>query len=119
VQPPQFKFYDAQKPIYTSPRFLPPTAIEKCSIKKSIISHGCFLRECKVEHSIVGIRARLEKGADLKVRQERGMRCFEITRALRPQVLRYQRGCTKLWHLIQPALSLKEETPGSRLLSFV
>lgn len=70
MQPPQFKFYDAQKPIYTSPRFLPPTAIEKCSIKKSIISHGCFLRECKVEHSIVGIRARLEKGADLKVRQE-------------------------------------------------
>ncbi|GAQ84835.1 GDP-mannose pyrophosphorylase/mannose-1-phosphate guanylyltransferase [Klebsormidium nitens] len=64
--PPQFKFYDAQKPIYTSPRFLPPTSMEKCSITTSIISHGCFLRECKVEHSIVGIRARLEKGADLK-----------------------------------------------------
>lgn len=33
----------------------------------SIISHGCFLRECSVEHSIVGIRSRLEYGVELKV----------------------------------------------------
>ncbi|KAK9281706.1 hypothetical protein L1049_004610 [Liquidambar formosana] len=32
----------------------------------SIISHGCFLRECSVEHSIVGVRSRLEYGVELK-----------------------------------------------------
>ncbi|KAK8541017.1 hypothetical protein V6N13_061064 [Hibiscus sabdariffa] len=32
----------------------------------SIISHGCFMRECSVEHSIVGIRSRLEHGVELK-----------------------------------------------------
>lgn len=66
AQPPQFSFYDAAKPIFTSPRFLPPTKIEQCQVKESIISHGCFLRSCSVEHSIVGIRSRLESGVQLK-----------------------------------------------------
>ncbi|KAG0561448.1 hypothetical protein KC19_9G065400 [Ceratodon purpureus] len=66
AQPPQFSFYDATKPIFTSPRYLPPTKIEQCQVKDSIISHGCFLRSCSVEHSIVGIRSRLESGAVLK-----------------------------------------------------
>lgn len=63
---PKFRFYDAAKPIFTSPRYLPPTKIEKCRILDSIISHGCFLRECSIDHSIVGIRSRLESGAELK-----------------------------------------------------
>lgn len=36
-------------------------------IVDAIISHGCFLRECSVEHSIVGVRSRLEYGVELKV----------------------------------------------------
>lgn len=36
-------------------------------VKDTIISHGCFLRECKVENSIVGIRSRIESGCDIKV----------------------------------------------------
>lgn len=65
-QPPKFHFYDPLKPIFTSPRFLPPTKIEKCRVIDSIISHGCFLRECSVEHSIVGIRSRLDYGVEMK-----------------------------------------------------
>ncbi|RWW23459.1 hypothetical protein GW17_00012297 [Ensete ventricosum] len=38
----------------------------------AIISHGCFLRECSVERSIVGVRSRLDFGAELKV-------CFRFT----------------------------------------
>ncbi|XP_024379597.1 glucose-1-phosphate adenylyltransferase large subunit 3, chloroplastic/amyloplastic [Physcomitrium patens] len=66
AQPPQFSFYDAAKPIFTSPRYLPPTSIEQCMVKDSIISHGCFLKKCSVEHSIVGVRSRLESGSVLK-----------------------------------------------------
>ncbi|GJP59387.1 hypothetical protein CLOP_g11708 [Closterium sp. NIES-67] len=62
----KFRFYDASKPIYTSPRYLPPTQIERCQVKRSIISHGCFLRDCTVDHCIVGIRSRLENGVILK-----------------------------------------------------
>ncbi|KAI5397428.1 Glucose-1-phosphate adenylyltransferase large subunit 1 [Lathyrus oleraceus] len=63
---PMFKFYDPKTPIFTSPRFLPPTKIDKCRIVDAIISHGCFLRECSVQHSIVGERSRLDYGVELK-----------------------------------------------------
>ncbi|KAL5197689.1 hypothetical protein ABZP36_001201 [Zizania latifolia] len=65
-QCPNFYFYDPVKPIFTSPRFLPPTKVENCKILNSIISHGCFLTECSVEHSVIGIRSRLEPGVQLK-----------------------------------------------------
>ena len=38
-------------------------------IVDAIISHGCFLRECSVQHSIVGVRSRLESGVELEVIQ--------------------------------------------------
>ncbi|KAE8656410.1 Glucose-1-phosphate adenylyltransferase large subunit [Hibiscus syriacus] len=65
-QPSKFQFYDPKTPFYTSPRFLPPTKVDKCRIVDSIISHGCFLRECSVQHSIVGVRSRLESGVELE-----------------------------------------------------
>ncbi|CAJ1973073.1 unnamed protein product [Sphenostylis stenocarpa] len=61
----EFEFYDPKTPIYTSPGFLPPTKIDKCRIADAIISHGCFLRECIVQHSIVGERSRLDYGVEL------------------------------------------------------
>ncbi|AES89140.1 putative glucose-1-phosphate adenylyltransferase [Medicago truncatula] len=63
---PMFKFYDPKTPIFTSPGFLPPTKIDKCRIVDAIISHGCFLRECSVQHSIVGERSRLDYGVELQ-----------------------------------------------------
>ncbi|XP_038718491.1 glucose-1-phosphate adenylyltransferase large subunit 1-like [Tripterygium wilfordii] len=63
---PKFQFYDPKTPFFTSPRFLPPTKVDKCRIVDAIISHGCFLRECSVQRSIVGIRSRLESGVELK-----------------------------------------------------
>ncbi|CAN6446622.1 unnamed protein product [Victoria cruziana] len=65
-QPPKFSFYDPNTPFFTSPRYLPPTKIERCRVVNSIISHGCFLRECSVQHSIVGVRSRLEYGVELR-----------------------------------------------------
>ncbi|KAF6141496.1 hypothetical protein GIB67_000877 [Kingdonia uniflora] len=65
VQHPKFHFFDPQKPIFTSPRFLSQTKIEKSQILNSIISHGCFLRDCHVEHFIVGVRSRLEYGVEI------------------------------------------------------
>ncbi|KAL9269658.1 Glucose-1-phosphate adenylyltransferase large subunit 1-like protein [Drosera capensis] len=62
----KFQFYDPKTPFFTSPRFLPPTKMDNCKIKDAIISHGCFLRECTIEHSIVGERSRLDSGVELK-----------------------------------------------------
>ncbi|KAL5060803.1 hypothetical protein RYX36_032407 [Vicia faba] len=65
-KPPKFQLYDQSKHIFTCPRFLPPTKMEKCQVINSLISDGGFLRECTVEHSIVGIRLRLDHGVLLK-----------------------------------------------------
>jgi len=65
-QPPKFDFNDPKTPFFTSPRFLPPTKMEKCRIVDAIISHGCFLNECNILHSIVGVRSRLETGVELE-----------------------------------------------------
>ncbi|CAN6336704.1 unnamed protein product [Urochloa humidicola] len=61
-QPPKFEIYDPKTPFFTSPRYVPPTKSDKCRIKDAIISHGCFLRDCTIEHSIVGVRSRLNSG---------------------------------------------------------
>ncbi|XP_042482672.1 glucose-1-phosphate adenylyltransferase large subunit, chloroplastic/amyloplastic-like [Macadamia integrifolia] len=65
-QPPKFEFYDPKTPFFTSPRFLPPSKVDKCRIMNAIISHGCFLRECSVQNTIVGVRSRLESGVELQ-----------------------------------------------------
>ncbi|CAA2995052.1 glucose-1-phosphate adenylyltransferase large subunit 3, chloroplastic amyloplastic [Olea europaea subsp. europaea] len=64
--PPRFSFYDATKPIYTSRRNLPPSKIDNSKILDSIVSHGSFLTNCFVEHSVVGIRSRINTNVHLK-----------------------------------------------------
>ncbi|KAG9457951.1 hypothetical protein H6P81_002459 [Aristolochia fimbriata] len=64
--PPNFSFYDAAKPIYTSRRNLPPSKIDNSKIVDSIVSHGSFLNNCTIEHSVVGIRSRINSGVHLK-----------------------------------------------------
>ncbi|XP_068658393.1 glucose-1-phosphate adenylyltransferase large subunit 3, chloroplastic/amyloplastic [Aristolochia californica] len=64
--PPNFSFYDAAKPIYTSRRNLPPSKIDNSKIVDSIVSHGSFLNNCKIEHSVIGIRSRVNSGVHLK-----------------------------------------------------
>jgi len=64
--PPNFEFYDAESPIYTSPRFLPPAKIERCHVKDAIVAHGSSISDCTVEDAIVGIRSQVGKGAVIK-----------------------------------------------------
>ena len=54
---PHFDFYDMAHPIYTHPRFLPPSRIEQCDVKESIIAEGSQLQGASMTHSIVGIRS--------------------------------------------------------------
>ena len=57
-----FKFYDPRRPIYTHERFLPPSHMRSCSVRESLIGDGCFLDECSIEHSVVGIRTLVGQG---------------------------------------------------------
>jgi glucose-1-phosphate adenylyltransferase len=56
---PSFSFYDPTRPIYTRPRFLPSSRFAGCDIRDSLIAEGCYLRDCKIQKSVVGIRMRI------------------------------------------------------------
>ncbi|CAJ2649540.1 unnamed protein product [Trifolium pratense] len=62
----KFSFYDAAKPMYTSRRNLPPSKIDNSKIVDSIVSHGSFLNNAFIEHSVVGIRSRINSNVHLK-----------------------------------------------------
>jgi glucose-1-phosphate adenylyltransferase len=63
---PPFDFYEAGRPVYTHPRFLPATKIEKCTIKNALISEGSIVVEAEIERAVVGIRSRIGQGVTLR-----------------------------------------------------
>ena len=60
-QPP-FSFYDEAAPIYTRPRYLPPSKLLDCHVTESIVGDGCILKNCRIQHSVLGVRSRIESG---------------------------------------------------------
>jgi glucose-1-phosphate adenylyltransferase len=57
---PAFSFYDEKFPIYTRPRYLPPSKLLDTQVTQSIISEGSMLKSCSVHHCVLGVRTRLE-----------------------------------------------------------
>ena len=58
-----FDFFHPRRPIYTHPRFLPGTRAYSCRVDTSIVAEGCYLDQCEITDSIVGIRTHVESGA--------------------------------------------------------
>jgi glucose-1-phosphate adenylyltransferase len=56
---PPFSFYDESAPIYTRSRYLPPTKMFDAQVTESMISEGCILKNCRVHHSVLGVRSRI------------------------------------------------------------
>lgn len=63
---PAFSFYDETAPIYTRSRYLPPSRIHQAQIRRSIVSEGCRLDRCVVDHCVLGLRLRVEEGVVLR-----------------------------------------------------
>jgi glucose-1-phosphate adenylyltransferase len=63
---PPFDFYDAARPVYTHPRFLPATKVEQCTVRNALISEGSIVVGAELERSLVGIRSRVAKGARIR-----------------------------------------------------
>ena len=58
-----FNFFHPRWPIYTHPRFLPGTRAYDCRIDASIVAEGCYLDQCAISESVVGIRTHVDVGA--------------------------------------------------------
>jgi glucose-1-phosphate adenylyltransferase len=62
---PPFDFYDPQHPIYTRPRFLPPSVVAGCDLEQSVLTEGCLLRDSDIRESVIGLRSII--GPDVRV----------------------------------------------------
>jgi glucose-1-phosphate adenylyltransferase len=57
---PLFDFHDADRPIYTHPRFLPPGLVDgDCRLNRSLLAPGARVVGSDIDHSIVGIRSQI------------------------------------------------------------
>jgi glucose-1-phosphate adenylyltransferase len=63
---PPFDFYEAARPVFTHPRFLPATKVESCQVRRALISEGSILVGAEIEHAVVGIRSRIGGGAQVR-----------------------------------------------------
>jgi glucose-1-phosphate adenylyltransferase len=63
---PKFNFFDTAAPIYTHARYLPASKIVRGHIEKAAIADGCIIVDARIEHSIIGIRSRIEPGTVIK-----------------------------------------------------
>lgn len=63
---PDFSFFDEAAPIYTRPRYLPPSQVWDSQISRSVLSEGCLLQRCRVDHCVLGLRLRVEEGVVLQ-----------------------------------------------------
>jgi len=63
---PPFDFYEASRPVYTHPRFLPASKVESCVVTNSLLSEGCIVVGANIERSVIGIRSRIGRGSQVR-----------------------------------------------------
>ncbi|MGI9168265.1 MAG: glucose-1-phosphate adenylyltransferase [Pyrinomonadaceae bacterium] len=64
---PKFNLFDAEAPVYTRARYLPPSKILESHIRDSIMSDGCIIDGADISNSVIGLRSRVSKGVQLDV----------------------------------------------------
>lgn len=62
---PKFNLFDAEAPVYTRARYLPPSKIEETQINDAIVGDGCIIYGAKITNSVIGLRSRISKGVQL------------------------------------------------------
>lgn len=63
---PEFRIFHETGPIYARQRFLPASKFLDARVRQSIVSDGCLIQGASVDGSVIGIRSRIQRGAELK-----------------------------------------------------
>ena len=63
---PKFNFFNAEAPIYTRSRHLPPSKLHGCDIDNSMVAEGCILNGVYARNSILGLRSRVDPGVRIE-----------------------------------------------------
>ena len=57
---PKFDLYNKERTIYTHARMLPTTKISGTILDRTVVADGCIINAGKIEHSVIGIRSRID-----------------------------------------------------------
>src|SRR6266571_5218282 len=63
---PPFNLFDADAPMLTRARYLPPSKVHNCVIDDSIVSDGCIINGAKISRSVIGLRSRIGEGVQIE-----------------------------------------------------
>ncbi|SDS50428.1 glucose-1-phosphate adenylyltransferase [Opitutus sp. GAS368] len=63
---PPFNFFDRSAPIYTHPRYLPASKVNKCNIDHVVLGDGCLVTDSTLKHCVIGIRSILGENSHLE-----------------------------------------------------
>jgi glucose-1-phosphate adenylyltransferase len=62
---PAFNLYNAEEPIYTHMRNLPPSKINGAMIENSLTSEGCVITKATLKRTVIGVRSIIENGTEM------------------------------------------------------
>jgi glucose-1-phosphate adenylyltransferase len=60
---PPIDLFNERSPIYTRPRFLPGTRIERVELRASIVCDGGRIEDARIDRSVIGIRSVIARGS--------------------------------------------------------
>jgi len=81
---PKFNFFDP--PVFTRPRYLPPSKVNGAAIDHAAISDGCIVTRARILNSVIGIRSVLQEGSYLNKVVMMGADYYDTAaRAARPE----------------------------------
>jgi glucose-1-phosphate adenylyltransferase len=63
---PPFNFFDRSAPIYTHPRYLPASKVNRCNIDHVVLGDGCLVTDSSLKHCVIGIRSILGENSNLE-----------------------------------------------------
>ena len=63
---PKFNLFDASFPLYTHPRFLPGSKVNRGDVSRSILNAGCIIDRAVIKKSIIGLRSVIGAGATIE-----------------------------------------------------
>jgi glucose-1-phosphate adenylyltransferase len=83
---PRFNFFDETTPIFSRPRYLPPSKINGAQIDHAIIADGCIITYATISNSIIGVRCYVDRGARINRTIVLGSDAYEPDSSIRTNI---------------------------------
>ena len=63
---PEFNLYDANMPLYTNARMLPPVKINRSRVEHAIIGEGAVIEDSEISDAVIGVRTYVAGGSRIR-----------------------------------------------------